>query len=212
MTKPWVVNRISDVAAELPGAKWRLRLPSQIDSVIIHRIDVRDMAAALGVVPDIINAATLARLSRELPELGRKLAYPILILPSGTIEQGLPLIYVSPHARSAWNRRAIGIGVEGDFRREPPTQDQIDSLHWLCPLLRAAYCPHEMVEHGDLRLPNLMGHGEAPDSHDGTKAPGRHAHCPGPHLDMGVLRAHCDGSPIWRARQELGAAGIKFDA
>jgi N-acetylmuramoyl-L-alanine amidase len=209
--RPAIISRIEEVAAVLSSSKWRLRLPSHIDTVIIHRVDIRDMAAALGQIPGMIDIVTLARLSSEMPELGRKLAYPILILASGTIEQGLPLIYNSPHARR-WNRRAIGVGVEGDFRREAPTEAQIDSLRWLLPRLCAAYCPTDLVDHEGKLLPCLLGHGEAPDSHDGTKAPGRNNHCPGAHLDMIALRAHRASDNTWRARSELGQAGIKFDA
>ena len=223
-----ICNRIAEVAEALidpttqAGPAWRRRLPHDIDSIVVHRVSVTKMEHNLSVQTHVPpNIVQLARLSRRLPELGRKLAYPLLVLADGSIEQGLPLSYVSPHAGSSrewikqhgnpgWNRRSIAVAAEGDFRKTPPTAQQLASLHWLLPLLRIAYCRSPKITAAGQELPCLLAHGEAVGGHDGSKAPGRHDYCPGQYLDIQALRAHCESEPATRAREELDGEGLVF--
>ena len=210
-----ISNRIKEAgeamvnSTTLTGPVWRQRQINQIDTILVHRLDVKEVAEGLNAHILKVDIVALARLSRSLDAIANRLAYPLLILKSGTIEQGLSITAISPHGRKAWNGRAIGIAVEGDFREEEPTAWQIEALKWLLPRLFAAFCQPEVL-YEDRKYPSLLGHGEAPGAHDGSKAPGRHGHCPGKYIDMQLFRTLCaqQAPPRIVAQDELAASGL----
>lgn len=104
---------------------------------------------------------------------GYQMPYTFVISPEGVIEQALKLSDYGPHAR-AWNSKGVGIGVIGDFRRHGVPTAQYQSLVALCSCL-AAWMDGAK---------SIYGHDELRDSMaDSGKQ------CPGPKLDMRMLRA-----------------------
>lgn len=100
----------------------------------------------------------------------------------GLVWQALPLTEFAPHARR-FSGSYLSIACIGDFRVSydaPPSARQLSSLITLTSLLCIEL---------DLTTGAVVGHGEVDGSHDGSKAPGRPAACPGGLLDMDRLRS-----------------------
>jgi len=129
---------------------------------VVHRIRV----------PGHNDAAEIARFDRNHPKLG-KMAYHLVIRPSGLVEQALPFDRVSPHAR-VYNSGYIGVACIGDFRTEPMRDPQrwalLDVLEW-CSMYRGG-------------VVDCFGHTEKPDA---TSYKGHD--CPGVNVDMDAIRA-----------------------
>jgi hypothetical protein len=121
----------------------------------------------------------------------------------GTIWQLLPLDEIGWHARR-FSRNYVGIGLIADPRHQEPSPLQMKSLESLLALLCPAFKkgPYQSVR----------GHGEIPGSHDGSKAPGQPAACPGDLLDMHALRADVDAQILWHSREKLADSGLVLSA
>lgn len=162
---------------------------SEISGIMIHRvgIDLRQMHV-LGFDAISICDAFLGRVDRwrdVAKATGGQNAYTFYVggnLGSesydGRVWQALPLGEVGHHARR-FSRPYIGIGCIGDFREEPPSEAQrlavIDLCADLCGML-------------DLDASRVVGHGEILGAHNGSKAPGAPAACPGDLFDIEQLR------------------------
>lgn len=118
---------------------------------------------------------------------------------NGWIWQCLPLDELGYHAR-AWSRGYIGIACIGDFRVRPPSRAQRSAL--LCTL--AQLC----ARFGMNPYKAVKGHGEVPEAHDGSKAPGKPYACPGDLLGMDLLRD--DTMQIMKSRAILGLSNTDF--
>lgn len=126
----------------------------------------------------------------------------------GRVWQALALDELGPHARRWASPRYIGIACIGDFRaryKRPPSSSQRASLITLTAALA--------LDLG-LTVGQIVGHGEIPSAHDGSKATGRPAACPGDLLDMADLRAVVADEMVLvgriSARERLLAAGLVY--
>jgi len=101
------------------------------------------------------------------------MAYNMIIMPNGVVEQALPFDRYGWHAK-AYSLTHIGIGCAGDFTRAPMPGDQLESLLkvlWWCSLYRGG-------------VVDVFGHTEKKD------ATGYVGHqCPGRFVDMDAIRA-----------------------
>lgn len=76
--------------------------------------------------------------------------YHYLIRKDGAIEKGRPIQYIGAHC-SGNNSCSIGVCLEGDFRKENPTTEQIETLNKLVPEIRKIYPTIKRVlNHNDL--------------------------------------------------------------
>ena len=148
-----VVSAISDCQDDDHGPRAK-----QWIGEVVHRIRV----------PGHQDAAEIARFDRQLPTLGGKMAYTLVIRPSGLIEQALAFDRIGWHARGS-SRTHIGIGCIGDFRDEQLAA-LMDVLTW-CSHFRGG-------------VVNVFGHTEKQDA---TSYSGHD--CPGVNVDMDAIRA-----------------------
>lgn len=143
---------------------------------------------------------------------GGQLAYSIMIGGDrgppeldGKIWQTLPLDEIGHHARRFGSIPYLGIACVGDFREgvgRPMSDLQRASLVDLLALLCAAF--------GWDPYRDIKGHGEVPKTHDGSKAPGKPAACPGDLVKLNILRD--DAAILMRdsGRRQLHDAGLVF--
>lgn len=119
----------------------------------------------------------------------------------GTVWQVMPLDEVGWHARR-WSSGFIGVACIGDFRVQAPSRSQRASLVFTLAVLcgRLGLDPYK----------HIKGHGEVPDAHDGTKAPGKPNACPGDLLDLDLVRD--DVALVGKARSILHLSNDIFTA
>lgn len=119
----------------VPGRKLGRKI-EYIDTCMFHRIHVGDPETDDGI-------AIASFFERE----GKKwigaaqMPYSFIVprkQPPGSlviVQQCVPLNRKTPHAK-AWNRRAVGVGVVGDFRQQTPTKKQKMGCLWIASRLR----------------------------------------------------------------------------
>lgn len=200
-----IVNRIKECAEAMPGKQYERRLVTDIDTVLVHRIDPEEMGRNLGISIEMSSVGLSAAFTDPRTKIG-KMAYSILVKPDGVVEQALPLSYVSPHGKR-WNFRAVGVAFMGNFTHEEPTDMQVTAGKWVLRLLVQAFCPPSftvMDKDGKI-YPCLMGHTEAPGSFgDPTKV------CPGQYLPMDELRQSVLTGLCINPTEHLDSAGLVF--
>lgn len=167
----------------VPGTRsGKTRAISDIDTAIFHRIHVGN--------PESDDAAAIAKFFMDE---GKKwigthhMPYPFIIpraQPSGRlvlVEQCVPLWAVTPHAK-AWNTRAVGIGVVGDFRKQAPTAKQKAACLWLAQRLADVCTPHLKLRRTATKKNFLVTvHGALTTAtSDPEKLIGGKEECPGP--------------------------------
>jgi len=180
---PQVENCIADCL--LPENEYRTK---QFSGQAIHRFTLTEYAHKR-----IDDAREAAKFLQMYPGLGGVMAYELCIRRDGVIQQALPLDRWGWHAKG-WSRTHLGIAVFGDFRHEDPTDEQWHSLVWL--LARLAETIGRI---------NFAGHSDLPNSsNDSTKV------CPGPGLDMNLLRDHVIIELRRRGANALETAGIQL--
>lgn len=180
--------------------------------IMVHRCGVdRQTGTVLGYTAHDICDAFLGRVPRwrkVSKATGGENAYSIYIGGDcgpaeldGLIWQTLPLEEVGYHGRR-FSVPYIGIGCIGDFRADPPSAALYASLSDICSELCLGYGwdPYE----------SIRGHGEEPRAHDGSKAPGEPAACPGDLLVMNELRYDVGKLMQEGARRRLHDAGLVF--
>lgn len=183
--------------------------------IMVHRVGVDlQTGVVLGYDARSICDAFLGRVPKwaEVARAtGGENAYSLLIggdLGPGDLDgqvwQALPLDEIGWHGRR-FSAPYLGIACIGDFREQAPSPLQLGNLISLCGDLCLAL---------DLGVGRVVGHGEVPGAHDGSKAPGQPAACPGDLLDMDRLRgAIADDMEIAGragAVNRLSVAGLRF--
>lgn len=164
------------------------RAAGQISEVVVHRIAVSQEDPAFQDTPQEV-----ARFFAEHPigvaATGGAMPYPLLVGPSGALVQTLALRLIAPHAR-AHNCQALGLGVIGDFRHQPPPPRQYAAVVQMCAAVLQCFglSPAALMAH-DVLL-------------EGTADPNKI--CPGAHLPMDTLRRD-----VARARHH-GACFLDF--
>lgn len=93
------------------------------------------------------------------------IGYHYVIRLDGTIEEGRGIGYIGSHAHGM-NHNSIGVCLEGDFRRYPPSAEQLKTAHQL-----------------HLSLCDRYGKRLAVDFHRALDNP-----CPGPKFDRDAYR------------------------
>lgn len=160
--------------------------------VAVHRIEYGDKVDDIAAAFDPGGSLT--------SYTGGQQPYHFLINKYGTVHQVLPLVSNGAHARQ-WNDDALGVGVVGDFRKEPPTFEQWTALVDLCADLTAHLeIDPDAQEHG---VYGLSGHDELPR---GSKDPDKE--CPGQFLDMDEVRDAVQAVRSEEARRRLHEAGV----
>ncbi len=184
----------------------------KLEGIAIHRcgVDLR-YGIELGFsAPDICDAFLGRRpeFADVAKATGGENAYSIYIGgdlgPSefnGQIWQALPLSETGYHARR-FSTPYLGIGLIGDFRFEPPSDEQYNSLIWLLTELCRAFTfdPYKQI----------AGHGELKGAHDGSKAPGKPNACPGDLVVMNHVRDDAAVAMRESARMVLFESGLIF--
>lgn len=119
----------------------------------------------------------------------------------GKVWQALALDEIGHHARR-FSEPYIGVCAIGDFRKRPPSQKQWDILIDVCAELCSAFSwnPYKRIK----------GHGEVPKAHDGSKAPGQPAACPGDLFSMYAFRDDVAFVEKNNARRRLNEEGLVF--
>lgn len=180
-----IFNRI----AECDDGRHRTIDPAGVSVACVHRIDVGETAAEIS-----------KRFRTDLASYtGGEMPYPLILRRDGAWEQALRLYDYAPHARR-WSRKAIGLGVVGDFRKHWPTVEQEIGLYEMLQPLRDLFGgPEKIVAHEE-----LPGSSSDPD-----KA------CPGPLLSVAKFRTWLTNDPEPRrspaeARAELERLGVIF--
>lgn len=142
----------------------RYRLFGDIELVAVHRIKVGGTGEEV--------AEWFAK------ELGWSMPYTFFVRRDGGIFQTRPLDEIAPHAMNKWNRKALSVGVHGDFQEgeDEPLAVQVEALEKLLPELGLMLYGHA--------APVVFGHDQLPDSSsDPDKV------CPGPQLGLsGILK------------------------
>lgn len=78
------------------------------------------------------------------------IGYHFYIRKSGTVYKGRPITYVGSHCKGN-NSCSIGICLEGDFRKEAPTLEQLKAVKEVYEMVRKTYKNvYKMVNHRDL--------------------------------------------------------------
>lgn len=180
--------------------------------IMVHRCGVdRETGTVLGYdAHDICDAfvGRVPRWKRVSKATGGENAYSIYIGGDcgpaeldGLIWQAIPLEEVGYHGRR-FSVPYIGIGCIGDYRADEMSDKQYNSLADICSELCLGYGwnPYEVIR----------GHGEVRGAHDGSKAPGKPAACPGDLLVMNSLRYDVEKLMQEGARRRLHDAGLVF--
>lgn len=145
-------------------------------------------------VPGVHDAKGIAARERMDNNVGRKMAYHLVISPDGVIEQALPFDVVGWHARSH-SRKMIGIACIGDFRRHEMPDAQWESLVW--------FLTHAAITN---RKINFTFHDFLPaGSNDLNKQ------CPGKMLDYGKLVDQVKSEMERVGRGALTEAGLSLE-
>jgi len=119
------------------------------------------------------DAAGYARFFRGLAAVGNIMPYTALYWPNGSVSQCLPFNRIGWHARR-YSRKYLGLGIVGDTRIRPPTDEQMESVLktlWWCSMQRGG-------------VVDTFGHTEKQDA---TSWNGHQ--CPGRFVDMDEVRA-----------------------
>lgn len=180
---------VLDRIAECTDGHYRDIDPTGISLACVHRIDVGETAGEIA-----------HRFRTDLARYtGGEMPYALILRRDGVWEQALRLYDYAPHARK-WSRRAIGLGIVGDFREHRAPDAQLIGLWHMLQSLR------DMLGGAD----KIVGHDElAGGSRDPLKS------CPGWHLQVSDLRWELehDAEPRLKAadaRAELERLGVVF--
>ena len=78
------------------------------------------------------------------------IGYHFYIRKDGTVYEGRPIAYVGSHCKGN-NSCSIGVCLEGDFRKEVPTIEQLRAVKDIYALVKKTYKNiYKMVNHRDL--------------------------------------------------------------
>jgi len=195
-----ILNRIAEVQA--PNSR---ALPRPLRHVVVHKTSLSQIEPHNPrPVPDAdLDVVTLAAAFCRGPMASYTrglFPYHILVLPSGVIEQALPLDIQAAHA-GAHNAYSLAVAAVGEHG--PLTDSQQRALIVVCADLMR------------LERVSLAGHIDLPDaSRDPRKI------CPGPHIHMRELVTSVREilPPDWRVRdrdyvaRELESRGYQLHA
>ncbi len=147
---------------------FRKRFLSDIKGVVVHRIGPE--GTHNGVTWSMRCAWDIAKFFQSYKAIG-KMAYTFVIPEDGTIEQALPLSYVSPAGKNL-NNDFIHVAVVGRIDKKPINANQSTALATLVSFLCRT-----------LGVLDVRGHMETDGASKDLKKD-----CPGAHLRMQGLR------------------------
>ena len=182
-----VINRIG----ACDDGKFRAREIDQVVGVTLHHFGVPD-------VDDMEGIAKFYRQSRVWT--GGSMPYTFGIHPGGTIEQGLQIREVGPHAKR-WSVPTIGVVLFGNFDAVAPAVRQWMSAVELVAELCSAFGLDPMG--GVDGVPVVAGHTERPNA---TSYPGKN--CPGEAFPLGKFRSNVSHMIKDAAIQRLAESGV----
>lgn len=192
-----MLNFNFEILDDLCFRKYDKRMLWSIDTIAIHRIwfddwplayldskSPRDIADRFATDPGMVKYT------------GGKQPYTFLVDRIGVWWQVAPINVVTMHA-SVWNRRALGVGVVGDFRRHELPQDQDVGLCRGVARLQAAF---------GLQSDRIIAHDQL---EGGSGDPDKE--CPGENLLIEDVRHMSDWINKNNATKELMRSGVRFD-
>lgn len=206
--------RIENVIGRCYDGRADLRDPETLETFYVHRCGVDlQTEVVLGYDAPSVSDHFTGR-DKTYPEVakatGGENAYAIMIGGNlgppeldGKIWQTLPLAEIGYHARR-FSKAGLGIGLIFDGRYKPASPKQHASLVDILALLCVGY--------GKDPFRCVKGHGEEAGAHDGSKAPGKPAACPGDLLRMNPLRDDIAQIMKESARRKLADAGLIYGA
>ena len=126
---------IADVNLKFDRSKLLRRNYKQINKIILHHS---------------ASNHTIKQIHAQHLHLGwAGIGYHFFISKDGVIYRGRPAEYVGSHCRGN-NANSIGICLQGDFRKEKPTQEQLLSMSKLIKDLKNKYQITGVFNHRDL--------------------------------------------------------------
>jgi hypothetical protein len=154
-----LVNRIE----ECDDGLHKMRPGTSIEGITLHMF----------AVPSVIDAAGIASFYRQNRQwTGGQMPYTYVVLPSGVIEQALPIWEIGPHALR-WSAPTIGVVHIGDFNKHaPPAEQWASSVDLVAELCSALELDPLARDAGGVHV--VAGHTERPRA---TKA--KNKDCPG---------------------------------
>jgi N-acetyl-anhydromuramyl-L-alanine amidase AmpD len=185
------MRKIENIIELVKDRRQADRSESWIDRLYFHRCGVDSKTGiVLGYDARSVSDHFTGR-NQEYPEVanatGGENAYSIMIGGDlgpaeydGKLWQLLPISEIGYHARRFGSKRGIGIGLIFDGRTRPASPSQYASAVDLAAHLCVAY---DLYPYRD-----CVGHGEDATAHNGSKAPGKPAACPGDYFDMELVR------------------------
>ena len=190
-----VIDRVTDEARRRPERQ-------STDYIFLHRVlwpqgakewDTHNLEHDARSVAEYYRLYTPQTVGNKAPWC----PYHFVIGFEGDIEQCYPKGKKAKHAANL-NNSSLGIALLGDFRLEPPTEDQMDSLHELLNFLAGpcgCYYEARIVGH-------TMGLTEATGDRDKI--------CPGSLLDLSKLREGMRSIAALEAIHALRLRGVVF--
>ncbi len=148
-----------------PNDKNARRSLADIDTIVVHRIDVGDTGEA-------IREAFLTGPAGNYT--GHKVPYTFVVGRHGEVWQLLALDRVGPHALN-WNKRSVGVAFIGDFR----AKDRPEVAQWAWGLVTV----RTLLRALGLGVDSVRAHDSLPE---GSTDP--HKECPGRRFDLEAFR------------------------
>jgi len=203
---------IEDITDYADDDEHRVRDFEKLAGIMIHRCGVDlQTGVVLGYDAPSVVDAFLGRVDKwkaVAKATGGENAYSVYIGGDlgpeefdGKIWQALPLDEVGYHGRR-FSVPYLGIGLICDAREKAPSVKQYQAATLLCSELCSAWRwdPYKQIK----------GHGEVPKAHNGSKAPGKPAACPGDLLNMYSFRNDVEILMKEGPRVRLHEAGLVF--
>ena len=202
---------IRNIISQVFDGKYLERDIATIKGIMVHRVGV-DLGTPSNTIGD--DAITICRafqgLDPRFPGLekytGGQNPYTIMIggncgpgEEDGVIWQTMPLDEVGWHARR-FSKGHVGVACIGDFRHEPMSERQKNSLLYVLAVL----CLGLKLD----PYKSIKGHGEVPGAHGGKKAPGQPYACPGDCVQMNLVRDDVAQVIASRSRSFLADHGL----
>ena len=134
----------TDIAAR----PWRLRSAGSYDRLTIHHAgNTTNYHCAKSAVARDLNGILAAHMARDYGDIG----YHFMIDYAGRVWEGRSLAYEGAHV--AWqNERNVAVMLLGNFEKQTPSREQLDSLKKIIAALRRRFRikRHRIYGHRDL--------------------------------------------------------------
>lgn len=147
------INDCTEVTTLRPWRDVDRRLLEDVHLLLLHRIHLR----SLGISDQELSMSDLGEFFYDRKNgTGGRFPYHFVIFPDGEVCQGAPLEMAAPGAVNG-NSTGVQVAVVGDFRKDPPTKEQVQSTSKLCGLLLETL-PNKLLIDGHTAKPGRTNH------------------------------------------------------